>query len=404
MKRIFLLMGFLVVGLTFSQFVPVLFGSYPSWFLLLRQLLTMGLLAFIMIEVGREFEVDLRHKKQYAVDYLVAATAAAFPWVFVSAYFFLFLMPEISSTGKPQWVEALLAGRFAAPTSAGVLFSMLAAAGLSRTWVFRKTRILAIFDDLDTVLLMIPLQILMVGLVWQLGGVLAAIMIILFLGLKFYRKLNWPTSWPWIAVYAFSMTAVSEIIYFYSKDPVTHVGLHIEILLPAFILGCALKTHPQEHINIPGEDDVGLGSEEITGLVVSCVFLFLVGFSMPSMIGTNVQSAPSIGLGLVLLHVLAVTLLSNLGKMFACFCYKKEASFRERLAVSVALFPRGEVGAGVLALALGYGMSGPFITVAFLSLALNLLLTGGFIYIVKRLLISAKQPSGGKSLEGAHVS
>ena len=63
----------------------------------------------------------------------------------------------------------MLAGRFAAPTSAGVLFSMLAAAGLGATWLFRKARILAIFDDLDTVLLMIPLKMLMVGLAWQLG-------------------------------------------------------------------------------------------------------------------------------------------------------------------------------------------------------------------------------------------
>ena len=60
--------------------------------------------------------------------------------------------------GSNSWTEALLAGRFAAPTSAGILFSMLAAAGLSGTWVFRKARVLAIFDDLDTVLLMIPLD------------------------------------------------------------------------------------------------------------------------------------------------------------------------------------------------------------------------------------------------------
>jgi Kef-type K+ transport system membrane component KefB len=386
MKRIIFLMGFLVVGLVCSQLVPNLIGDYPPWFVMFRQFLTMGLLAFIMIEVGREFEIDLKNKKQYAMDYLVAATAAAFPWILVSAYFFLFLMPEVSSTGKPQWIEALLAGRFAAPTSAGVLFSMLAAAGLSGTWVFRKTRILAIFDDLDTVLLMIPLQILMVGLVWQLGGVLAAIAAILFLGLKFYKRLNWPTSWPWIASYALIMTAISEGLYFYSKDPVTHVGLHIEILLPAFALGCALKLRPHEHVNIPGEDDRGFEAEEIAGLLVSCVFLFLVGFSMPSMIGTNSQDFSSMGIGSILFHVLAVTFLSNLGKMFACFCYKAEASFRERLAISVALFPRGEVGAGVLAVALGYGMAGPFITVAFLSLAFNLLLTGLFILVVKKLI------------------
>jgi len=43
---------------------------------------------------------------------------------------------------------------------------MLAAAGLSATWMFRKARILAIFDDLDTVLLMIPLKMMMLGVRW----------------------------------------------------------------------------------------------------------------------------------------------------------------------------------------------------------------------------------------------
>ena len=53
--------------------------------------------------------------------------------------------------------EALPAGRFAAPTSAGVFFAMPASAGLSATWLFTQARILVMFDDLDTVLPMIPL-------------------------------------------------------------------------------------------------------------------------------------------------------------------------------------------------------------------------------------------------------
>ena len=53
--------------------------------------------------------------------------------------------------------------RFAAPTSAGILFTMLAALKLKESWIYRKIQVLAIFDDLDTILLMIPLQILMIG-------------------------------------------------------------------------------------------------------------------------------------------------------------------------------------------------------------------------------------------------
>jgi hypothetical protein len=120
--------------------------------------------------VGYEFEPDKTNLHQYGWDYMVAMTAAAFPWVFVVLYFIFVLLPAGAWGSWQAWVEALLAGRFAAPTSAGVLFAMLAAAGLSATWLFAKARILAIFDDLDTVLLMIPLQMLIIGLAWQWGG------------------------------------------------------------------------------------------------------------------------------------------------------------------------------------------------------------------------------------------
>ena len=49
------------------------------------------------------------------------------------------------------------------------------------------------------------------------------------------------------------------------------------------------------------------------------------------------------------------------------------------------MWPRGEVGAGVLVISLSYGIGGPIVTIAMLSLALNLMLTGLFIYIVRRL-------------------
>lgn len=370
-----------------SQLIPTFLGVLPQWFVFIRHFLTMSLLAFIMIEVGREFEVDLKNKRQYAVDYAVAATAAAFPWIFVSVYFLVFLMPETSGA-HPGWIEALLVSRFAAPTSAGVLFSMLAASGLAGTWVYRKTRILAIFDDLDTVLLMIPLQMLIVGFAWQLGGVILVMAAMIYIGLKFYRTIKIPKTWPWILGYSLLMVGVSEALAVLTKDPTTSLGLHIEILLPAFLLGCMLKRSKNEHANIPGEDQRGLGSEEFAGIIISGAFMLFVGLSMPLAFGINAEIKSTLSPILLLTHVLAVTVISNLGKMFVCFCYSKEASFKERLAVSVAMFPRGEVGAGVLAVSLGYGINAPFVTVAFMSLALNLILTGGFIFIVKRLLIS----------------
>ncbi|GMI47198.1 hypothetical protein TrCOL_g5654 [Triparma columacea] len=98
-----------------------------------------------------------------------AMTAAGFPWIFVAVWFVKMVPSPL------PWGDALLAARFAAPTSAGILFSMLEAAGMKDTWLFRKARVLAIFDDLDTVLLMIPLKIVLVGFKWELGLELAVV-------------------------------------------------------------------------------------------------------------------------------------------------------------------------------------------------------------------------------------
>jgi hypothetical protein len=167
----------------------------------------------------------------------------------------------------------------------------------------------------------------------------------------------------------------------------------------------------QEGPESPGEQRVAT--------IVSAVFMVLVGLSMPPVLGdpttalppstfpdaaNDEHSAPAPGevrpaqpgdsftaslpmppWPVLALHVVAITLLANLGKMFPALCYRREAHWRERLAVAIALWPRGEVGAGVLILSLSYGIGGPIVTAAILCLALNLCLTGVFILIVKRL-------------------
>jgi Kef-type K+ transport system membrane component KefB len=86
-----------------------------------------------------------------------------------------------------------------------------------------------------------------------------------------------------------------------------------------------------------------------------------------------------------------VTALANLGKMFPALCYRREATLRERLAVAIGMWPRGEVGAGVLVISLSYGIGGPIVVIAMLSLALNLVMTGVFILIVKKLLAGVEK-------------
>lgn len=351
------------------------------------RLLTMASLAFIMIHVGYEFEIDRTRLKSYAVDYGVAATAAGLPWIFVAMYFVFLLNPPSVWWSFDTWKETLLAGRFAAPTSAGVLFSMLAAAGLSATWYFRKTRILAIFDDLDTVLLMIPLKMMIVGLRWQLGVIIITMGALLWLAWKYLHQLKIPVTWPWVVTYAGVITVVSELIYQYSKLLDDIVPIHIEVLLPAFVLGCMLARPADAD---PHCDDAREGhqegpecpSEQRVALIVSAIFMVLVGLSMPLI----AAGGGGMGWDLLALHVLGVTVVANLGKMFPLFVYRTEAHWKERLAIAIGMWPRGEVGAGVLVVSLSYGIGGDMVTIATLSLALNLLLTGVFIFIVKKLL------------------
>lgn len=432
MRKVALFSVLLLLGLAGSQLLPGIIG--PSYAIVgdgIRMLTMVGL-SFLMIRVGFEFDIDKSRLGQYGWDYVVAFTAASFPWIFVTLYFVFVLLPPESWAELAAWKETLLAGRFAAPTSAGVLFFMLAAAGLSATWLFRKARILAIFDDLDTVLLMIPLKMLMVGLAWQLGVIVVLMAAMLTVAYVFLHRIRIPVTWPWVLGYATGITAVSELIYKSSKLIDESVPIHIEVLLPAFVLGCVMafpetpsgQVEPQEDGH-HGHAVIETPTEQRVATAVAAIFMVLVGLSMPlilsgdsaieqgamterfepslhaggsplaeraaSEIGASQQigritaAQPALGWFEVALHVLIVTLISNLGKMFPAFCYRREAHWRERLACAIGMWPRGEVGAGVLIISLSYGIGGPIVTVAMLSLALNLLLTGFFIYAVKRL-------------------
>lgn len=426
MLKVLLFSILLLLGLLGSQWLPLQFGAEYAVFGDIIRVLTMIGLSFIMIRVGYEFDIDKNNLKQYGWDYFVAFTAASFPWIFVSSYFVFVLLPPDFWSSFDAWKETLLAGRFAAPTSAGVLFSMLAAAGLSATWLFKKARILAIFDDLDTVLLMIPLKALMVGLVWQLGIIVVIMAVLIFLGYRYLHKLNLPAQWPWVLFYSIAIALVSEALYAYSKVIDESVPIHIEVLLPAFILGCviAYPINPKTKVQDP-HWVVEQTTEKKVTTWVAAIFMVLVGLSMPLVIPADVDikqeviyqeyeptlhasgnpqaeqaaaaigekeslgmitaSQPSLSWAEIAMHVLLITIISNLGKMFPAFCYRREAHWRERLAVAVGMFPRGEVGAGVLVLSISYGIGGPIVTIAMLSLVLNLILTGVFIFIVKRL-------------------
>ena len=392
MKKVLSFSLMLMVGLVLSQLLPLFMGDSYGELKHMVEVMLGICLAFIMINVGREFEIDKSNVKVYVKDYLVAMLAAALPWIFIAAYYVFALMPQEWWGMGDTWKETLLLSRFAAPTSAGILFSMLAAMKLQKSWIYQKAQTLAIFDDLDTIILMVPLQVAMIGtLNWQMMAMLTAIFGMFFIGWKYMSRFEMPQNWYAIFTYAVLVYGSTYLIYTVTKHFFGDKGaVHIEVLLPAFIFGMVIKNR-----HIEGK------SEEVVSSLISIVFMLLVGMSMPLIdLGGSTPAAeesesliatiPMMSGWQIALHVLAVTLLSNLGKLAPMLFYR-DRSLTERLALSVGMFARGEVGAGVIFIALGYNIGGPVLLISVLALVLNLVLTIGFVYWVKHLAIKAEQ-------------
>lgn len=385
MFKILLFSFFLFLGLVGSQTAPnVCSAETYSYFKSVADTLLYVCLAFIMINVGREFELDKTRWRSYVKDYFIAMATAALPWLLVALYYILVLLPFEYSGSFDAWKESLLLSRFAAPTSAGILFTMLAAIGLGTSWIYRKIQVLAVFDDLDTILLMIPLQIMMVGLKWEMLAILAVVTMLLIFGWRRLDSYDLKQRWWTIAAYA-------AVIYAFTWWVNELAGIHIEILLPAFVLGMVIKnSHSQSRLD----------AKVSTG--ISFLFMMLVGFSMPCFMGEAGAIFTSNGAGdvsilgnqpmmpwsVIMLHVVVVSMLSNIGKLVPVFFYK-DRKLEERLALSVGMFTRGEVGAGIIFIAVGYNIGGPALIISVLTLALNLILTGIFVVWVKRLALQA---------------
>ena len=226
---------------------------------------------------------------------------------------------------------------------------------------------------------------MMIGLRWQLIIVVLVVFLLLALGWKQLGKYNWRQDWKAILFYSVIVFVVTQSVYMISKSMYGEEGsIHIEVLLPAFVLGMIMK---HKEIDTPLEHKVSTG--------ISFLFMFLVGMSMPHFLGVDFAgtqegtysvtgSQEMMSWGMIALHVLIVSLLSNVGKLFPVFFYR-DRKFSERLALSIGMFTRGEVGAGVIFIALGYNLGGPALVISVLTLVLNLILTGIFVLWVKKL-------------------
>lgn len=387
MKKVLSFSAMLMLGLVLSQLLPGALGANYEHAREAIEILLGVCLAFIMVNVGREFEVDKSNIRVYVKDYLVAMLAAALPWILIAAYYIFVLMPVDWHASGAVWKETLLLSRFAAPTSAGILFAMLAAIGLQSSWIYKKIQVLAIFDDLDTILLMIPLQIAMIGMQWQMGVILVVVVVLLWIGWKKMGAYSLRSDWKSLLMYAALIYGITYAVYLLTKHFFGEEGsVHIEVLLPAFVLGMVMKhSHGTSR------------SDERAATCISLLFMLLVGMSMPLInmdtaaveeTSSVIATLPMPSWGTIAVHVVIVSLLSNVGKLAPMFFYK-DRSIKERLALSVGMFTRGEVGAGVIFIALGYHIGGPVLLISVLTLVLNLILTGGFVVFVKHLALSA---------------
>ncbi|MCD7931893.1 MAG: cation:proton antiporter [Tannerellaceae bacterium] len=385
MRKVLLFSFFLMTGLIISQFLPQLAGDYFGTVKTGTDTLLYICLAFIMINVGREFEMDKKRWRTYTRDYFIAMATAACPWILVCLYYIFVLLPSVYWGSQQAWEENLLLSRFAAPTSAGILFTMLAAAGLKATWVYKKIQVLAIFDDLDTIILMIPLQIMMVGMKWELLAIVVIVTALLVIGWRKMGHYNMPQYWQAILMYAILIYGITYVIYLGSKTLfLLEEGIHIEVLLPAFVLGMIMR---HKHLDAP--------SEIRATDSISYLFMLLVGVSMPAFFGVDfaaqaeasssiIASQPIMSWQMILLHVVVVSALSNLGKLFPMLFYRHR-QWRERLALSIGMFTRGEVGAGIIFIALSYNLGGPALIISVLTIVFNLILTGIFVVWVEKL-------------------
>lgn len=389
MRKVLSFSLFLMLGLVASQLLPGLLGEAHAAFKTTTDLLLYICLAFIMINVGREFEIDKSRWRSYTADYFIAMATAALPWLLIALYYVFVLLPPALWGDTAAWKENLLLSRFAAPTSAGILFTMLAALHLKRSWIYRKIQVLAIFDDLDTILLMIPLQILMIGLRWQMFVIVGLVAVLLTVGWRWQGHWNARQDWRAILGLALVVCLLTQAVYYVTAHLYGHEeSIHVEVLLPAFVVGMLMR---HRHIDTPAERRVATG--------ISFLFMLLVGMSMPLMghagSGSDATSVtasqPMMPWGTLLLHVVAVSALSNLGKLVPLLFYR-DRPFSERLALSVGMFTRGEVGAGVIFIALGYNLGGPALVISVLTLVLNLILTGGFVLWVKHLALKTCTP------------
>jgi Kef-type K+ transport system membrane component KefB len=211
------------------------------------------------------------------------------------------------------------------------------------------------------------------GFQWELAVDIALVFLPLMAAWRYMHQVPLPSSWPYRSLYSVLVMLFCETLYFVSKYHLHMEPVHLEVLLPAFVIGCLLK---EDHGAPPSK----MESRVATG--VSAVFMLCVGLSTPPLALSGERSVLTANMAG---HVAVVTVLMIFGKMFPVICYRDEADWQTRFALSLGMCPRGEVGAGIIVISIESGIKGFAIELAVVCLAINLVLSGAFVTWTKRL-------------------
>ena len=94
MRKVLTFSLFLLVGLAVSQILPQVIGEAADTVKTASDMLLYICLAFIMINVGREFEIDKTKWRSYALDYFIAIKTAAMPWILICMHNVMASLPH----------------------------------------------------------------------------------------------------------------------------------------------------------------------------------------------------------------------------------------------------------------------------------------------------------------------
>ena len=101
MRKVLSFSLFLMLGLVASQLLPGALGTAYPGFKATADTLLYICLGFIMINVGREFEIDKSRWRSYTADYFIAMATAALPWLLIVLYYIFVLLPSDLWTRHP---------------------------------------------------------------------------------------------------------------------------------------------------------------------------------------------------------------------------------------------------------------------------------------------------------------